>query len=129
MSDATGPALGPDPVTSQGAPASVHRIADATEDWPAQATDAIVTVVDTVRDKTTGPVLRAARGLVVGLVAASLASVAGLLLLILSIRGTHEILDIWVARETAVWVGDAVLGLLFLAAGAALWRRRAPASP
>jgi hypothetical protein len=51
-------------------------------DWPIQATDAIVRVVDSVRDKTTGPALNVARWLIYGLVLALLSLPLAVLALI-----------------------------------------------
>ena len=42
------------------------------DDWPAKATDQIVSLVDQIRDKTTGPAIRAARAMVFGFLAAML---------------------------------------------------------
>lgn len=107
-----------------------HRIADAADDWPVQATDAIVGLVDTVRDRTTGPALAAARAVVLGVVVAAFVTVIGVLALIGSVRAGNELLD-WagLSRETAVWVTDAAIGGLLLLVGLLLWRRRrAPAA-
>ena len=42
------------------------------DDWPAQAADTIVSVVEKVRDRTTGPAITATRAVVFGLLAAML---------------------------------------------------------
>ncbi len=105
-----------------------HRITEAADDWPVQATDAIVDLVDSVRDKTTGPALAAARAIVIGSVAATLAAVLGVMGLILLIRLLNEVLDLWLPREVAVWVTYAALGTIFVLSGLLLWRRRVPAA-
>ena len=51
-------------------------------DWTAQTADRIESVVETVRDKTTVPVTKAARAVVYGLVAGALVSLALVLLVI-----------------------------------------------
>lgn len=55
-------------------------------EWPSQAADKIVETIGTVRDKTTKPALTAARGLVYGLLAAIVGTVAVVLLLVLVVR-------------------------------------------
>jgi len=97
------------------------------DDWPAQATDLIVRVVGQVRDKTTGPAVTAARGVVYGLLAGLLGGAAAVLLAIGGVRvldeGIEELTD---SRET--WAAHGAVGLVFTLVGAFLWsKRRAPA--
>ena len=92
-------------------------------DWPAQAADAIVCVVGQVRDKTTGPAITAARGVVYGLLAALLGATAGVLLAIAAVRALDELIEEIVdSRET--WAAHAVVGLLFTVVGLFLWSKR-----
>lgn len=92
-------------------------------DWPRQATDQVVKVVDQVREKTTGPVLSGSRIVVYGLVAAVAATLAGLLALIGALRLVNELTD-------RVWLTYLIFGVLFLAIGAFCWsRREGPAVP
>jgi hypothetical protein len=115
------------PVPGLAPTSSHHRIADATDDWPEQAADAIVNVVDAVRDRTTGPAVRAAHALVLGLVVLVLAAVLGVALLLAVIRGLHIALDnVGLSREMAVWTTYAGLGFLFTLTGSLLLRRRSP---
>jgi len=91
----------------------------AEPDWTEQVTDLIVDLVDNVRDKTTGPILTVARGLVYGtiiLVVASVLMVAGLVL------GGRVISLIPVPE----FVSYAVLGALFTVVGMVCWKRRHP---
>lgn len=99
------------------------------EDWPAHAADLIVRVVGQVRDKTTGPVLTIARGIVYGLLAALLGGTAAILVAIAAVRGLDELIEAIVdSRET--WAAHGIVGLLFTAVGAFMWsKRRAPAEP
>jgi hypothetical protein len=55
---------------------------DPGSDWPKQATDSIVRVVDSVRDKTAGPAVTAARGIVYGSILLVLALPLFILLLV-----------------------------------------------
>lgn len=54
--------------------------------WPAQAADTIVETIDKVRDKTTRPVLTAARAVVYGLLAAIVGTAAAILGFVLVVR-------------------------------------------
>jgi len=87
-------------------------------DWPRQATDRIVTVIDDVRVKTTGPAIRISRAIVYGLVAAVLALVAVPLLLV----GLTRLLD-WAVPGDIAYVYFIIGGVLCLA-GLILWSKR-----
>ncbi|MEJ5255057.1 MAG: hypothetical protein WHS89_06875 [Acidimicrobiales bacterium] len=89
----------------------------AVGDWPAQATDAIVNVVDQVRDKTTGPILTAARALVFGVMVVLLACVVLVLLLIAALRLLNEVLP-------TVWMTYLVVGAVLTIVGALVFRKR-----
>lgn len=93
-------------------------------DWPAQATDAIVNVVGTVRDRTTGPITTIARGIVFGVFAGALGIVVAVMLIIAAIRLLNA------ALPSGVWLAYLVLGLVFVLAGALVFRKRnQPAAP
>jgi hypothetical protein len=93
----------------------------ARHDWPAQAADQVVNVVDTVRQKTTGPALTVARAVVYGLVILITAVAA----LVLFIAALVRFLDYWFPLW-AVYLG---LGLLFVLVGGLLYRLRASKVP
>lgn len=94
-------------------------------DWPVQATDMIVKVVGQVRDKTTGPALTVARGVVYGLLAALLGGSIAVLLAIAAVRGLDEAIEAIVdSRET--WAAHAIVGLVFTLVGLLLWSKRRP---
>ena len=93
------------------------------QDWPAQAADTIVRVVGQVRDKTTGPAIKAARGVVYGLLAGLLGAACGVMLAIAAVR----IIDSYVVGEDNTWLAHFLVGLAFTLAGLFLWsKRRAP---
>ncbi|MCB9372352.1 MAG: hypothetical protein H6518_06180 [Microthrixaceae bacterium] len=93
------------------------------DDWPAKAADQIVALVDQVRDKTTGPAIRAARAVVFGFLATMLGAAA----LVLLIVGLVRFVDVYVPG--GVWVAHAIVGLLFVGSGLVLWAKRtAPAT-
>ena len=119
----SGPASGPAPRPTPPRPAHQPGIAIPTDvfssNWPGQATDAIVVAVDKVRDKTTGPIQTAARGLVYGILAAVLATVVAVLVII----GAVRLLDA-VQPWGNVWLPYLELGIVFIVAGALIFRRR-----
>jgi hypothetical protein len=91
-------------------------------DWPAQAADAIVNAVETVRDRTTTPIMKIARGLVFGVFAGTIIIVIAVLMVIGVVRLLDE------ALPSGVWLPYLILGALFTSVGALLFlRRNAPA--
>ena len=100
-------------------------------DWPAQATDAIVNLVDSVRDKTAGPATGIARGLVYGLLGAIVGTAALVLFLVLLLRGIDVGVDALLdlgdidRKGRSTWIAHTVLGLLFVLPGLWCWRKGA----
>jgi hypothetical protein len=117
-------------------PASPGAAGSSGSDWPAQATDAIVGLVDSVKDKVNGPATSAARGIVYGTLAALVGTAAVVLLLVLLVRGldiiAQMLLDLADVERAgrSTWIAHLVTGLLLLLPGAWLWRKgtRAPAA-
>ena len=113
--------------TTRPAAAPAHNAASVghilSGDWPVQAADAIVKGVDTLRDKTTGPVQKAARALVYGLLAAVLGTMVTILLLIGLIRLIDSIVGIFM-DEPRIWVTYLILGAAFTVIGMVVFRRR-----
>ena len=93
---------------------------DSSPDWGAQASTAFLDLVDNVRGKTTGPLLKAARAVVYGLVIL----VAALMLLVLVVAMLVRLTDIIVPGQ--VWSAYLVLGAIFFLVGAILWSKRRP---
>lgn len=92
-------------------------------DWPAQAADAIVDTVGKVRDRTTGPIMKIARGLVFGVFIGTVAITITVLLIVGSIRLLDKVLP------SGVWLAYLLLGLVFTIGGALVFRKRsAPSS-
>lgn len=89
-------------------------------DWPAQAADTIERVVGQVRDKTTGPALTAARGVVYG----TFGGIIALACLIVLIIGLVRLIDSYLPGN--VWAAHLIVGLLFVVAGVACWSQRRP---
>jgi hypothetical protein len=88
-------------------------------DWPVQATRSIVQVVDTVRDKTSGPAITAVASIVYGLVALMGVAVLTIVLTAALVRGLELLL--W----RKVWAAYLVLAVVSLAGGLLCWSRRA----
>jgi hypothetical protein len=95
----------------------------AEPDWADQAADAVVNVVDLVREKTTGQVLTAARAIVYGLIGVF----AGIVALVLLIVALVRFADIWLPGD--VWGAYLLIGVLFLVGGLLVWRRRTVPAP
>ncbi len=95
---------------------------DSTQDWPQQATEAIVGLVDNVKYKTTEPATKAARGAVYGIVILIL----GVPALIMALVGVVHLLN-QISTEAlglGVWLVYLVLGVIFSIVGLILWRKR-----
>jgi hypothetical protein len=105
---------------------SFEQLEPGQEDWPAQVADTIVNVVGSVRDKTTGPALTIARGVVYGTFAAIVGCVALVLLVIASVRLIDSYLPDAVFGETHTWAAHMIIGLVLVTAGLVLWIRRHP---
>ena len=87
-------------------------------DWHVRATDKIVSTVDTVRVKTSGPAIKVSRAVVFGLLGGFIALIALIVFLIGTVRLLNNILP------KDVWLVYLILGSLFLLIGAFLWSKR-----
>ena len=110
-----------------GAPAGVPAGPPAsTDDWPAQAADTIVKVVGQVRDKTTGPAITAARGIVYGLLAGLLGTACAAMLAIALVR----VIDVYLPDDAVggenTWLAHLIVGVTFSLLGLFLWSKRRP---
>lgn len=99
-----------------------------TRDWPAQAADSIVEVVDTVRAKTTDRVVLGARWVVFGFLITTLVMVGLVSLLIGLLRGSQvglvniaDAVGVEVSHARSVWISYLVMGTIFVAAGSFIW--------
>lgn len=103
----------------------MSEIDTASDDWSARATSTIVGYVDTIRGATTGKALVASRLAVYGVAAALVGVVMLILLLILMVRFLVVVTGYWeYVGDGGVWLAYWILGALFLAAGAWIWRLR-----
>lgn len=96
--------------------------APAGDDWAVQVADRIESVVGTVRDKTTVPITKVARGVVFGVVAAVAGTVA-LVMAVVAIIRLHVYLPFH-PEGRKLWTSYAVLGAIFVAVGGFTWRKR-----
>jgi hypothetical protein len=95
-----------------------------TDDWPAQATDAIVTVVGVAHDKVTGPIHTAARAIVFGLFSLILGIAAITMFVILAGRVANSWLPDAVFGEDHMWAVHLLYGLALSLVGLVLWHKR-----
>jgi hypothetical protein len=95
-----------------------RALAPPKDDWPAQAADTIERVVGTIREKTTGPALKAGRAVVYG----TFAGIVGLAALVIVIIALVRFVDVWLPGE--VWAAHLLIGLIFTVAGAFAWSQR-----
>ena len=92
------------------------------KDWTTDLLDRLDHYIEVGRSNTTDRLVKIARLVVFGLMAAIIGAMAGVLALIALIR----VLDVILPRE--VWLPYVVLGAIFLMAGVFLWSKRtAPA--
>ena len=92
-------------------------------DWTTDLLDRLDHYIEVVRSNTTDRLVKVARLLVYGLIAAIAGTMAGIVALIALVR----ILDVVLPRE--VWLPYVVLGALFLGLGLFLWSKKtAPAA-
>lgn len=123
------------PPTPPARPVPLLRTSAANEDdWPRQATDAIVRVVDSVRDKTSGRAVTAAAIAVYGLVIAPVVAVVGILLTIVWFRVCERVAQviadlIGFDHAQPMWAVYLVHGAIFSVVGLLLWRKRNATSP
>ena len=97
----------------------VHPSPSSEPDWTDQVTDLVVDLVDSVRDKTTGPVLKVARGAVYG-------TVALIVVILLAIVGLAFLGRAIAIIPVAEWISYAGVGILFNLGGFFLWSKRVP---
>lgn len=106
-------------------PAASPGPSSSGRDWTEQATEAVESLVLTVKQKTTVPATTIARALVYGVVIAALGTLALTLLVIAGVRFLTVYLPVGrVHGHHRVWVTYLILGLLFTLAGLLCWSRR-----
>lgn len=107
-------------------PRPANPPAEGSSDWPAQAADAIERAVGAVRDKTTGPAITIARGLVYGTFALLVGSVVTVFLAISAVRLLDVYLPSAAFGHRHTWLAHVLVGAAFSIFGMALWSRRKP---
>ena len=115
-------------VESRDARATLNAAEVRTDDWPTQATDAIVNVVGIAHDK-----IRIVRTVAKAIVWGLFAGVLGAVALVLFTIGILRVLDVYLPSAAVgdqhMWAAYVLVGLVFAVAGLALLRvaRRVPA--
>jgi predicted anti-sigma-YlaC factor YlaD len=95
--------------------------ARAASDLSARAADTVDLVVAMVNDRAIRPAIIAARALVFGM----LAAVLGIVVVVVASVALVRVLEVYVF-EGRVWAAEALLGIIFVAAGLFLWSLRPP---
>jgi len=112
------------PNGNRGSGTLATRASDVrTDDWPVQATDAIVKVVGTAHDKITGPIQTVSRAIVYGLLAAVLGVIAFVLMIVLAVRLTNNYLPDAVFGREHIWAAYGIVGFVFSVFGILVMRR------
>ena len=94
--------------------------------WAKKTVEAIDRWVDFISDKTTRPIANLVRLVVFGVIAV-VATITIIALALIGISSAlNELLDIWLTRQSAVWISYFILSFVFVAIGAWLMRRRYP---
>ncbi len=109
-------------VESRAARATLSAADVRTDDWPTQATDAIVNVVGIAHDKIR-VVRTIAKAIVWGLFAAVLAAVAAVLFTIGVLRVLDAYLPSSVVGDQHMWAAYVLVGVVFAAVGLGLLRK------
>ncbi len=109
------PATGPRPSDPVGAPAAA-----TTPEWAVGALDRLDGVIAKVRSATTERLVKVARVVVFGLLAAIMGVTALVLVVIAGVRALDRLIP------GPVWSVYLPLGAIFSAAGAFLWSKKAP---
>lgn len=91
----------------------------AAGDWPARAADTVEAVVDGIYDKVIRPLALVARGIVFGMLVATMALVLAVLLAIAAVR----LIDSY-AFGHRVWASEALVGGIIALLGLLAWSMR-----
>ena len=91
----------------------------ASGDWPARAADTVEAVVDGIYDKVIRPLALVARGIVFGILVATMALVLSVLLAIAAVR----LIDSY-AFGHRVWASEALVGGIIALLGLLAWSMR-----
>ena len=96
----------------------VNQEHPADKDWVSQALDTLERVIDTIRSKTSEPLLKVVQTIVFGMLAAGLAIT---MLLLITIGGVR-MLDAYLPQ--GVWLAYFVMGSVLILIGLVAWRKR-----
>jgi len=109
---------------SQKSTSTKKGISIGPDDWPEQAADKVVDLVDKVKGFTTDNALAALRGVVYGLVVVVLATIALILTVATLVRLADAYLPIGSGVGDATWSAHLFIGSLFTILGLGAWGSR-----
>jgi hypothetical protein len=92
--------------------------------WATDLTDRLVTLIETVRLKTTQNIVYAARAVVFGLIAVIVGTFALVILLVMLMRGLQAFLDLFTTWERAVYLSYLIVGAILSIIGMVLFKKR-----
>ncbi len=116
------------PPSAAARPSSLSASEVDTTDWPAQAADTIERVVQSVRDKTTGPAISAVRWVVAGLFLLLAGVMVAVLLVVALVRVVDVYLPSSLLGDHHVWAAHGLVGLPLFLAGLVFLAKRHPVS-
>ncbi|MFM8871526.1 MAG: hypothetical protein ACKOFD_08115 [Actinomycetota bacterium] len=93
-------------------------------DLATKVVDVIDGVVSYIRDHTTRPLVKSARGLVFGLLATFGVFAIIIRFAIVVSRAVQSLLDVFMSRDAAEWLSYSIASAVFLLVGTILMRRR-----
>ncbi len=109
---------------SHNSSSAKHGISIGPDDWPEQAADKVVDLVDRVKGYTTDNAVAAIRGLIYGLVALVLGTSALILAIVILVRLADAYLPIGSGVGDATWAAHLFIGSLLTIAGLGAWGSR-----
>jgi len=108
-----------DQATNSSPPSATPAASLSQAEWPAKVADTIEDVLEGVQDRVVRPLILAARGLVFGIIIATMALVLSVVMAIALVR----LLDVY-AFGGRVWASDALLGAILVLGGGYAWTKR-----
>ena len=97
--------------------------------WAERVTNLLADIVEKIRSRTTQPLIYLARAIVFGIIALVGIVLSATLLIVGSTRLLQDVLEIWFARDTAVWASYFIIGAIFMLAGMILMKKRYTKNP
>ena len=93
-------------------------------DWAKQTADAVEQLVNTIRDRTTTPIVQLTRAVVFGLLGAFAGGIAFVLLIVIMLRLVQMVWAVPFDHDSSVWLSYATVGGIFVVIGWLFMSRR-----